>query len=887
MHTHAERTQQNKNQPAANKFANDRPDAIAQRRSAKDTNNSFNVRQLRAYQEIANSGLQVKQLQVFQAMPEEETLQGGLQKKEVDTPTEAITRFSPIQKKPNNTGLPDNLKTGIEHLGGYSMDDVKVHYNSAQPAQLHALAYAQGTDIHIGPGQEKHLPHEAWHVVQQKQNRVRPTIQMKGGIPVNDDAGLEAESDVMGARALGMSGAAVQRLGSSHVQLKGWQPGEGQASAVFQLHRVVPDPRHWTEPDMQALFKHVPELNEMRESLIGIDVEDWTWDLKERCIALVRQHPELPALIKKYIEAENQRRAQFSGLLRDVNPDDIEDHIIMIAAKIRWTLKVIGSGEFEDEPGPVDLHEPGKKPTDIGSLKSSSSEEASLGKDDDSDDGAPPGPIAPRPLVPRPRLPGRRAAKRSPEENAKELQQFEQNIAQLAILVAAVKPAVVEQHELLINAALAKVSDTEGTTKHDRITLAYNLLPVDAADYWKTCVAHESLLEGLELIVRKAKEPKGYTVDIAKFNALFPSLISRNPEELMTAVQSLMRLAPNTQDLMETTVNGSMRETTGINCGKTIPKGFNTAVEELTPPPSAIRLMCDAANKNIMEGIMAACMLQTQGRGDLPDGVRKALIEKILTIHLSGAGSISVLMPCVTPNAVALIVDTLHAMYTQEAIIGACKLELNKLATAMTIVGPMGVKAFNELERLSGELQLEDMYALIGDNFFSDSLLVVTPEVLIKIAVGGGLLCVSSDSEKEYAATGGAKGADIFTSGTKASYPKTLGELVELTPGLSGTTNLYFKGNNTFSSKGGFYDEGENFLAKNKLRQALHAMAIQVLKLYMPPTAVHEIVSQALKNLRQKKGEYTLTDAIDDFDLFFRSVTMAIAMHLSEHDAFQ
>lgn len=35
--------------------------------------------------------------------------------------------------------------------------------------------YSQGTDIHIGPGQEKHLPHEAWHVVQQKQGRVKPT----------------------------------------------------------------------------------------------------------------------------------------------------------------------------------------------------------------------------------------------------------------------------------------------------------------------------------------------------------------------------------------------------------------------------------------------------------------------------------------------------------------------------------------------------------------------------------------------------------------------------------------------------------------------------------------------------------------------------------------
>ena len=106
-----------------------------------------------------------------------------------------------IQAKSNNTGLPDNLKTGIETLSGHSMDDVKVHYNSAKPAQLQAHAYAQGTDIHLGPGQEGHLPHEAWHVVQQKQGRVKPTLQMKRGIAVNDDTQLEHEADVMGAKA--------------------------------------------------------------------------------------------------------------------------------------------------------------------------------------------------------------------------------------------------------------------------------------------------------------------------------------------------------------------------------------------------------------------------------------------------------------------------------------------------------------------------------------------------------------------------------------------------------------------------------------------------------------------------------------------------------------
>lgn len=113
----------------------------------------------------------------------------------------------PVQKKENKTGMPDQLKNGIENISGYSMDDVRVHYNSAEPAQLQALAYAKGTDIHIAPGQEQHLAHEAWHVVQQKQGRVQATTQLKQGIPVNDDKGLEQEADLMGEKAMQLQSA--------------------------------------------------------------------------------------------------------------------------------------------------------------------------------------------------------------------------------------------------------------------------------------------------------------------------------------------------------------------------------------------------------------------------------------------------------------------------------------------------------------------------------------------------------------------------------------------------------------------------------------------------------------------------------------------------------
>lgn len=84
----------------------------------------------------------------------------------------------PLQKKSQTTGLPGKLRAGIENLSGIAMHEVRVHYGSAEPAQLNAHAFARGRDIHLAAGQEKHLPHEAWHVVQQHQGRVQPTLQM-------------------------------------------------------------------------------------------------------------------------------------------------------------------------------------------------------------------------------------------------------------------------------------------------------------------------------------------------------------------------------------------------------------------------------------------------------------------------------------------------------------------------------------------------------------------------------------------------------------------------------------------------------------------------------------------------------------------------------------
>jgi hypothetical protein len=119
-----------------------------------------------------------------------------------------------VQRKSGSGGdgkLPGTLQSGVESLSGQSMNDVKVHYNSPEPRQMEAHAFAQGSDIHVASGQEKHLPHEAWHVAQQKQGRVKPTTSMNGGVPVNDDPGLEREADVMGAKSLSKGAETAQK----------------------------------------------------------------------------------------------------------------------------------------------------------------------------------------------------------------------------------------------------------------------------------------------------------------------------------------------------------------------------------------------------------------------------------------------------------------------------------------------------------------------------------------------------------------------------------------------------------------------------------------------------------------------------------------------------
>jgi len=161
-------------------------------------------------------------------------------------------------KAENHTGMPTPLKAGLEALSGLDLSGVRVHTHSSKPAQFNALAYTQGQDIHLGPGHEKHLPHEAWHAVQQMQGRVRPTMQAKG-VSISDDAQLEREADVMGATALQMRGA--EQTTSSYANQRALSlPQHAAPLQLFAEPNVKKGGGTWTVTKGDRLWKISKEV---------------------------------------------------------------------------------------------------------------------------------------------------------------------------------------------------------------------------------------------------------------------------------------------------------------------------------------------------------------------------------------------------------------------------------------------------------------------------------------------------------------------------------------------------------------------------------------------------------------------------------------------------
>lgn len=229
----------------------------------------------------------------------------------LDALATSLDASPPVQRLAN--GLPSPLQAGIESLSGMSMSHVRVHHNSPKPAQLQAHAYAQGAQIHLAPGQEHHLPHEAWHVVQQAQGRVRANMDVSG-TPINDSPALEHEADTMGRRALASPPAQRQakqqtaqlgqlghasKSGHNVAQLAGDYDGllpahethgdhhifQGQRNSEFTYHHIIPENKlHDAYAKLRVIMKYTDPQHALHagvESLKANAREQW---LKTRAV---------------------------------------------------------------------------------------------------------------------------------------------------------------------------------------------------------------------------------------------------------------------------------------------------------------------------------------------------------------------------------------------------------------------------------------------------------------------------------------------------------------------------------------------------------------------------------------------------------------------------
>lgn len=133
--------------------------------------------------------------------------------------------------------LHEGVRSKMEGAFGADLSSVRVHQDASADS-IGALAYTQGEDIHFANGQydpesvggQELLGHELTHVLQQRAGRV--DIPQGKGLPINDDTSLEAEADVLGAKAA--QGLEVDVPGHSRSLASPTMPFQAKMAAPVQ-----------------------------------------------------------------------------------------------------------------------------------------------------------------------------------------------------------------------------------------------------------------------------------------------------------------------------------------------------------------------------------------------------------------------------------------------------------------------------------------------------------------------------------------------------------------------------------------------------------------------------------------------------------------------------
>lgn len=221
-------------------------------------------------------------------------------------------------------GLPGGLRQAIETETGMDMSDVRVHRNSHRPARVNAHAYTQGNDIHIESGGERHLPHEAWHVVQQRRGLVAPT-RVAHGVAINDNAALEGEADAMGAKLASASKQAIAKSPAASAP-------HAQVAVQRAASRVLQRDGDYDEEAKKAWDDRIEEIVRLAFQRPGIELT--AQDIEESAVACFKAWGLLPPSKASIDELEDYQ--EFCRELESVSVDEVLGHAEALKRYTEW-----------------------------------------------------------------------------------------------------------------------------------------------------------------------------------------------------------------------------------------------------------------------------------------------------------------------------------------------------------------------------------------------------------------------------------------------------------------------------------------------------------------------------------------------------------------------
>ncbi|OJJ21286.1 hypothetical protein BKI52_12040 [marine bacterium AO1-C] len=139
----------------------------------------------------------------------------------------------PIQRKESSNDA--RILSNVGNIMGVDISDTKINHNSSKPAKEGAEAIAQHKTIDLAPGKDQHLGHEATHIAQQALGQVKATGTTATGMPLNDNAGLEKQADIIGNQAQQMIGSNRQ------AEVGQMKTAEGSSTGAGVVQKAVGD----------------------------------------------------------------------------------------------------------------------------------------------------------------------------------------------------------------------------------------------------------------------------------------------------------------------------------------------------------------------------------------------------------------------------------------------------------------------------------------------------------------------------------------------------------------------------------------------------------------------------------------------------------------------